>query len=180
MSFRLQGKRAPISTLAFAGSAAGHTPAHPGAWPSPAWRQRPPSAGVTGRGETWARTWPGSGAAGCPGRQGPRGQRPALSTRPRRGGCGLQSHRESGRGAGRGTPRLPGRRPTSGAPRGLAETHGGPRTSSLGPGLGVPLSCRSFPCAPHSAVTPAPLPAPDPHTAGRDPGQVTQPPQEEA
>ena len=30
---------------------------HPGAWPSPA-RQRPPSAGVTGRGETWTH-WPG-------------------------------------------------------------------------------------------------------------------------
>lgn len=61
---------------------------------------------------------------------------------PQRGGCGEQSRRESGRGAGRGTPRLPGRRPTS-------KTHRDPRTSALGPGPGVPLSCRRFPCAPH-------------------------------
>lgn len=46
----------------------------------------------------------------------------------------------------------------------------------LGSGLGAPFTCRSFPCAPHTPARPAlqSLPDPVPHTAGGDPGQVTQ------
>lgn len=116
-SFRLQGKRAPISTWAFAGSAAGHTRAHPGAWPSPG-RQRPPSAGVTGRGRP-GRQGPGSGRGGAAG--GGRGAGGAA-------GGGARGSLASGAGGQLPAPSLDSR-PPSGAPPGLAESRGGPRTS---------------------------------------------------